>query len=87
MASEKTLREARKWVFIGYSMPAADFEFKYLLKRVALARKKKPEIFVVTKSKKKTDDVTLMRYTRLFGETHPHFLADGFTKNTINQIL
>lgn len=32
--AERLLREANKWIFIGYSLPAADFEFKHLLKRV-----------------------------------------------------
>jgi hypothetical protein len=26
----RLLREAKTWIFIGYSMPAADFEFKNL---------------------------------------------------------
>ena len=37
-AAEQLLSDARRWVFIGYSLPAADYEFKYLLKRIELAR-------------------------------------------------
>jgi hypothetical protein len=32
--AEKLLVAAGTWVFIGYSLPAADYEFKHLLKRV-----------------------------------------------------
>lgn len=47
-AAERLLKRARRWVFIGYSLPAADFEFKYLLKRVELSREKPPEVILVT---------------------------------------
>lgn len=33
------LSDADKWLFIGYSMPAADFEFKHLLKSAQLGRR------------------------------------------------
>lgn len=46
--AEALLREASTWIFFGYSMPGADFEFKHLLKRVELSRKKKPHIVLVT---------------------------------------
>lgn len=46
--AEALLREAETWVFFGYSMPGADFEFKHLLKRVELSRKEKPHIILVT---------------------------------------
>lgn len=47
-AAEELLRGAEEWVFIGYSLPAADFEFKYLLKRTQLSREKPPLIKLVT---------------------------------------
>src|SRR5205807_60116 len=47
-SAEAMLREAKNWVFIGYSLPAADFEFKYLLKRVQLSRRKAPNFAVVS---------------------------------------
>jgi hypothetical protein len=37
-ATERLLQAAKTWVFIGYSLPAADYEFKLLLKRVQLSR-------------------------------------------------
>ena len=42
------LRKADRWIFIGYSLPAADYEFKHLLKRVQLSRKKRPGFVVIT---------------------------------------
>lgn len=35
--AEQLLTEADKWIFIGYSLPPADYEFKYLLKRIELS--------------------------------------------------
>ena len=46
--AEQILLGADRWVFIGYSLPAADYEFKYLLKRVQLARKELPKLVIVT---------------------------------------
>ena len=40
--AEIYLKQAQDWVFFGYSMPAADFEFKYLLKRVQLSEEDRP---------------------------------------------
>lgn len=42
-SAERLLREAKTWIFIGYSLPAADYEFKHLLKRVQLSRNR-PEL-------------------------------------------
>jgi len=35
-----TLRDADHWLFIGYSMPHADFEFRHLLKAAQLGRRR-----------------------------------------------
>jgi hypothetical protein len=40
--AESHMRTAGHWIFFGYSMPSADFEFKYLLKRVQLAERIRP---------------------------------------------
>jgi hypothetical protein len=61
------------WVFIGYSLPAADFEFKYLLKRVELARRQKPEILIITGGEKKARTATIENYQRFFGDR----ISDG----------
>lgn len=47
-SAERLLSTAEQWVFIGYSLPAADFEFKYMLKRVEQAAMNKKRIIVVT---------------------------------------
>ncbi len=52
-AAEELLRAADKWVFIGYSLPAADYEFKYLMKRTQLSRRIAPR-FLVSKRRLQT---------------------------------
>jgi len=67
-SAEQLLARAATWVFIGYSLPAADFEFKYLLKRVQLARSKKPKIVIVTGGGSKATNATIENYQRFFGD-------------------
>lgn len=66
--AERLLAHAAKWVFIGYSLPAADFEFKYLLKRVQLARGKQPEFVIVTGGTSKAVRETVENYQQFFGD-------------------
>jgi len=89
MEAEKALRSARKWVFIGYSLPGADFEFKYLLKRIALSRRSTPIVQVVTKDRHgaKGDSPTVASYKRFLGECRPEFFREGLTSDTIARIL
>jgi hypothetical protein len=64
--AEQYLKGSADWVFIGYSMPSADFEFKHLLKRVQLTEGERPDITVVTGG---TDaDATVERFTKFFGD-------------------
>ena len=64
--AETLLVNARRWVFIGYSLPAADYEFKYLLKRIELARANNPpDIILVTGGD--AADITRKNYRRFFG--------------------
>lgn len=86
LEAEKALRRAGKWIFIGYSLPAADFEFKYLLKRIQLARSKQPKIQVVTKSDDLSDG-TILRYKRLFGDRNIEFFPGGLSKSTNQKLL
>lgn len=65
--AERLLARARTWVFIGYSLPAADFEFKYLMKRVQLARRTQPRIVVITGGGSKAVTGTIENYQRFFG--------------------
>lgn len=86
LEAEKALRRAKKWVFIGYSLPQADFEFKYLLKRIQLARAKRPIIQVVSRSNDGSDE-TVLRYKRLFGDRNITFLGNGLSESNIESIL
>ena len=65
VSAEHLLRNAKRWVFIGYSLPAADYEFKYLLKRAQISRKKSPEIVLVTGGP--NPRATYDNYQRFFG--------------------
>ena len=65
--AERLLRAAQNWVFVGYSMPAADYEFKHLLKRVQLSRLERPMIAVVTGGSAAND--TAETYRRFFGRS------------------
>jgi hypothetical protein len=82
-AAERLLRNARRWVFIGYSLPAADYAFKYLLKRVQLSRKSEPEILVVTKGRH--SKLTYSSYQRFFGQTVKpgNFYDDGLSPRAV----
>jgi hypothetical protein len=46
--AEELLKGARDWIFFGYSMPPADFEFKHLLKWVQLSEGVRPRITLIT---------------------------------------
>jgi hypothetical protein len=67
-SSERLLTNACTWAFVGYSLPAADFEFKYLLKRVELARRRKPEILVITGGDQRARTASIENYQRFFGD-------------------
>lgn len=64
--AENLLRRADTWAFIGYSLPAADFEFKYLLKKIQLSRQRPPRIVLVTGGA--DAEATRNTYQRFFGE-------------------
>lgn len=67
LAAERLLREASAWIFIGYSLPGADYEFKYLLKRTQLARCKVPKLILITGGKPGQAEQTYHNYQRFFG--------------------
>ena len=87
LEAEKALRRAQRWVFIGYSLPAADFEFKYLLKRVQLAREESPEIIVVTKTAIPEESPAIQSYRRFFGEGGFTVFSKGLSSAAINKIV
>ncbi len=65
--AEKALRGAKTWVFIGYSLPSADYEFKYFLKRIQLSRSDRPEYLLVTDGKPGVENPTYQNYQRFLG--------------------
>lgn len=74
--AEHLLSQAHKWVFIGYSLPAADFEFKYLLKRLELASKTGKRIVVVTQQDE-SGNHSGPYYRRLFKRRASTIIRDG----------
>jgi NAD-dependent SIR2 family protein deacetylase len=97
-AAEDLLRRAKTWTFIGYSMPAADYEFKYLLKRVQLSLKDQPKFFVITGGAPKEDgdkeDGDIVRthrnYQGFFGlaiKRKVNFFEGGLEGSDINKIF
>ena len=80
------LSEATKIVFIGYSLPQADFEMRQLISRMI---RENAEIEVVTKgSKDKQSTKELVeRYKVFFGKRNPKFFYDGVTHYINNNLL
>ncbi|MGI6776827.1 MAG: hypothetical protein ACOX7R_02000 [Acetivibrionales bacterium] len=66
--AEGILSEAEKWIFIGYSLPEADYEFKHLLKIAELKlqhiRRKRLLIDVVLLK----DEASVSKYRKFFGK-------------------
>jgi hypothetical protein len=85
-SAERLLRQASRWIFIGYSMPAADYAFKYLLKRLQLSRTRQPEIILVTKGS--NSDVTYSNYQRFFGRIigKRNFFTKGITPDFLSRL-
>jgi hypothetical protein len=78
--AERALRSAGRVVFIGYSLPDADFHIKYLLQKT-LYRHPQPEVTIVDmkprNAKRPTEEEK--RYKRLFGG-HITYYTRGFEK-------
>lgn len=87
-AAEELLRSANKWVFIGYSLPAADYEFKYLLKRTQLCRPKQPEFIIVSGGSKTDVRRAYQNYRKFLGRTINkfNFFPSGLTQEAVNAI-
>jgi hypothetical protein len=73
------LRMARHWIFVGYSLPEADFEFRHLLKTAELARGRgdAPEIQVVLAGAAASESKA--RFERFFGSALGEVHLDGLT--------
>jgi hypothetical protein len=74
--ARRRLRHCNRWIFIGYSLPEADFQIRHLLKSAQLADKKRSavQIDVVLRS----DGLAAERYRRFFGTGLHRVYADGF---------
>jgi hypothetical protein len=89
LAAEELLQEAKTWIFIGYSLPAADYEFKHLLKRVQLSRDA-PKFVVITGGNPEQADRTYENYQRFFGlgiKRGENFFANGLDDLSIAAAL
>jgi hypothetical protein len=87
LAAESILRTAERWIFIGYSLPEADYEFKYLLKRVQISRANRPEIVLVTGGANADD--TYSNYQRFFGrimDKKRKYFKDGLKRDAVTAI-
>ena len=84
--AEVLLARARTWTFIGYSLPPADYEFKHLLKRVELYRRRKPTIVVVTKGD--GPGSAAEAYQRFFGTTlqRRDVFVNGLTSKVMTRL-
>jgi len=71
------LRESHRWLFIGYSMPEADFEFRQVLKSAELANcgRLRRSIQVVLKR----DQDAAVRYGRFFGFSPSYINQEGLS--------
>jgi hypothetical protein len=85
LAAEELLRFARRWVFIGYSLPPADYEFKYLLKRTQLSRVKQPEFVVITGGNESDIRRTLDNYRKFLGKAvdESNCFSHGLTPDAV----
>lgn len=77
--AEKALSHSDKWIFIGYSLPDADYEFKHLLKiselKFAHTRKNRLTIDLVLLNSKNT----ILKYKNFFGDALS-FICNGGIK-------
>jgi hypothetical protein len=76
------LSEATKVVFIGYSLPQADFEMRQLLSRMI---RENAEIEVVTREQSNND--LEMRYRVFFGKRKLNFHFNGVTHYINNNLV
>jgi len=87
--AEELLREAATWVFIGYSLPPADYEFKYLLKWVELSRGEAPEFVVITDGESSRAEATRRNYQKFFGRSirrDENVFMEGLNRDAIDYL-
>ncbi|MEA1071218.1 hypothetical protein [Sphingomonas sp. LY160] len=85
--AENKLRSAQNWIFFGYSMPSADYEFKYMLKSSYLGRSDRPRIILITGGEDATS--TVQNYRRYFGRDsikNEDIFTDGLEVNGLSRL-
>lgn len=84
-AALQELRTRHRWIFIGYSLPEADFTFKHLLKTAQMASPSAPkQIIVVTKE---SGTEVRERYQRFFGIHCTLIFSSGLEEWVSNHIV
>src|SRR5260370_5881429 len=92
-SAERILQGARTLAFIGYSLPPADYESKYLLKRFQLSLANAPRVMVVSCGSEDDVKSTCTNSQRFFGNTIKRqgpgtsFFSDGLSNEAISKIL
>jgi hypothetical protein len=78
LGAGRAVRQAKRWIFCGYSFPDADIFIKYLLKRAELDRGATPQVFVINRGKNwaKEGSEEASRYRRFFKESGRLQLTD-----------
>jgi len=76
---------AENWLFVGYSMPQADFEFRHIIKSAQFARKTPPNIQAIIK---KSDDWDGGRnnFKEFFGRALDNIYDNGLSHWVDNQL-
>lgn len=78
--AEKQLSNSQRWVFIGYSLPEADYEFKHLLKisELKLRNKKTEKLNVDVVLLNSTNTIT--KYKKFFGSSLGYICNGGISQ-------
>lgn len=79
------LAEAERVVFIGYSLPQADFEMRQLLSRMISANAKIEVVDYGDKTNQRIID-TMNRYNIFFGKRNPEFYLKGAKDYVLNNL-
>ena len=84
--AERMLAESDKWIFIGYSLPTSDYEFKHLLKlcEVKLSHMKKNRLSMDVVLLE--DDAGALRYRKFFGD-RVKFVCNKGIENYLEKCL
>lgn len=85
-SAERDLKQSAHWVFIGYSMPGADYEFKQLLKRVQLSEPIRPTITLITAGTGGADTIT--RFEKFFGKVDKErfYFGNGLDREALDHL-